>query len=826
MKKRLLYVALLAQLLSVKAQEKSFKDQMVASDEKAPEFAVKDAKISNQFLEFKRAKAWKSKLAANSIFSNPADLDIVNIGGRVRASLVDLDNNIALVAPSGGGLWTFNPVTGTPFVPLDDFGSFLAITDIKQHPNRKKELLIATGDEKHGTVGNGIFKSVDGGKTFEPLESTNPKNDNDFKFLRYIRYAPNAEAIYIASRDKIFKSKDEGKTWTEVFKVNNFGFIHAIDFLNNGKMIVGVDYQGVYTSTTGELGSFVADTKLPFDKAGRDKGYRGVIVAVSPSNRNIAYTVICESKPEVILTIHKTINGGVSWTKVIAPNFPRVSQTSFSMTIGVHPNDPNTVILGNIGWAYSRDGATSWERAAGLEVDYHDIHFHESSPDVAYIGYDQGIGRVDFNKTQMFSIWDNIQKKYVQKQQIEQVELGKKEGFNTTQIYSGDYFPEEYGDSYIEGQQDGGSFAIVNGKSRRVVVGDGGAAFVNKQNPKKAYASAQSGWITRTENALNPLDLNTGKYVRIDGFYKNHPHFVTQFVGNNADGTQLYIPKNNSLERTVNGGDSFTSIFNHELEYPFVTTEDRLNPIVYMVGFDRNARGNDFVRIENAKTTPIIKHRKKVLSSAEVGRVTSITMNPNDRNSVYVTTQLGLAFKITNLDTDTPKSTPINGDIPNVFFNTVIGVKEDPEIVIAGTNIGVFFSTDSGKTWTISNELPYTKVMDLKLRNSDKRLFVFTHGRGAWVVSVLKKSLTVKDFTKSLDLEIYPNPVHKDGVISIKADNNLKFDKVNIYDKNGKKVIVTKNRKHINVSGLSSGVYILHIMKNKRIVFIKKIIVV
>jgi hypothetical protein len=76
------------------------------------------------------------------------------------------------------------------------------------------------------------------------------------------------------------------------------------------------------------------------------------------------------------------------------------------------------------------------------------------------------------------------------------------------------------------------------------------------------------------------------------------------------------------------------------------------------------------------------------------------------------------------------------GDAGNIVFNTVIGVKNKPEIFIAGTNIGLFYSTNSGVNWFLSNELPYTQITDLKLRESDNRLFVFTHGRGTWAVTV------------------------------------------------------------------------------------------
>jgi hypothetical protein len=105
---------------------------------------------------------------------------------------------------------------------------------------------------------------------------------------------------------------------------------------------------------------------------------------------------------------------------------------------------------------HNRWGST-WKKGAGLEVDFHDVHFHASNPNIAYVGYDQGLGRVDFGNYSMQWVWDGAA--YVQESQPNQIELGKKAGFNTSQIYYGDYFPASYGDAYLMGQQDGGSFA-------------------------------------------------------------------------------------------------------------------------------------------------------------------------------------------------------------------------------------------------------------------------------------------------------------------------------------------------------------------------------
>ena len=108
-----------------------------------------------------------------------------------------------------------------------------------------------------------------------------------------------------------------------------------------------------------------------------------------------------------------------------------------------------------------------------------------------------------------------------------------------------------------------------------------------------------------------------------------------------------------------------------------------------------------------------------------------ITVAPNDVNKVYITTSQGDALSITGLEGENSVSSSIRGNLSNVVFNIVLEIPSENGFLIAGTNVGVVYSEDNGTTWVLSNHFPYTQITDLKYRNSDNRLFVFTYGRGA-----------------------------------------------------------------------------------------------
>jgi hypothetical protein len=802
-------------ILSLNAQkENDYRREMRESDEKHERREQVKAYPSD-YESYKKAKAWNMKTGGSTLFSNAADLDIAGIGGRVRSILVDKTHGIALVAPAGGGIWSFDPATNSNFKPLNDFGNFMATTTLSQDPFNYNHIIAATGDEHNGCPGVGLFESLDGGKTFSLMTNPKPDATNDFAYIRFVKFSPKTQnTIYMATRYKLYKSTNAGASWTLVFTSLNYNQIHAVDFLTNEGVIISVDSEGLYTSSTGN--SFSLITKdIPNDAKGTGVDMAGVVVATHASNRNIAYTLFTGTNNYC----YKTINGGTSWTSVSMPTiYP--SQTWYCLAIGIHPNNPNIVACGGIGWAYTINGGTTWTSGAGFEVDFHEVYFHPSNPDMAYIGYDQGFGSANFAKYVDTYDWDGTQ--YVLVNQVEQLEIGKNKGFNTTEIYYGDYFPEAYGDAYIEGQQDGGCFIKTKDTERRIVVGDGGSIFINKQNPNIAFASTQYGNIKKNVTALGPT---YSAYTTTGSYYNNHTNFITQYVGNNVDGNQLYFSSKTNIDRTLDGGANYSSIAAHSLSYVVLASQNSQNPVVYAYGLNKLSveYNSDIIRIGSAATTPQVTTLSGIVTYQEGYQPDHMNVDPNDENTLYGTTTSGNAFKVSNTN-GTPLKTSIKGDIPNVTFNTVIGIKNKVNLLIAGTNIGMFSSQDGGTTWTLCNLIPYTQVTDLKFRESDNRLFVFTYGRGAWAITLNTEAVDVKDplNLSASPINILPNPATE--FISIEAPQALTYT-LNMYDVAGNKVLSSKNSSKINVSHIKSGNYIVHLENEEGIKHIQKIVI-
>ena len=814
--KKLLQFALICTFgYQLSAQTNVYKEEMIESGEKAvkPEYQ----KSTDDYKSFLRSRAWKVGAATSSIFTNPADLDIPSIGGRVRSVLVDKTNNISLVAPSGGGLWTFNPTDGSNFNAIDDLGSFLPITDIAQDPNNPQHILVGTGDEIHNTVGNGLFESTDGGQTFSVISSTEPDGSNGYNYIRFVRFEPGSSTtLYIASGDKLYKSTNSGFAWTEVY--DGSGGIRSIDFYKNNKIVISVANDGFYASATGNLNSFAKQS------TGLPANVTTALISVHAANRDIAYGFFIDNDTQK--GIYKTTNGGNNWIKQGDVTFS-TGQAWFSVALGVHPTNPNILFAGSIGAGFSTDGGVTWNANTDFEVDFHSVHFNESAPDVAYVGYDQGFGSIDFGNSQEVTEWQvvNGQWEQVTYDKFNQIELGKKPGFNTTQIYYGDYFPEAYGDAYIEGQQDGGSFGSTANRQTRIRVGDGGSVFINKQSPNNAMASTQRGRIGKATDATTPnyTDYNNA----VDGILNDHPHFITQFAGNNADGNQVYMLSNSQLKRTKDFGTTFTDIAavdknSDGFSSGIVAVQNAVNPVVYVVC------NKHIIVVNNAATSPSASTKMDVLDQTWVwggplpdGNPDRVTVDPNNPYTIYVTTTRGKAYKVSALNTNSPVKEDIKGDIPDVNFNSVKALDNEANVLIAGTNVGLYFSLDAGTTWTLSNEIPHTQVTDLKYRVSDKRLFVFTYGRGAWATTI---DLNVVGLADKLQSQIIVSPNPATDFVSVSSENQ-EIEKMIVYDVSGNEVASGVDQ--IVTSHLTEGTYIVHALDSQnKIIGTEKISIV
>jgi hypothetical protein len=125
-------------------------------------------------------------------------------------------------------------------------------------------------------------------------------------------------------------------------------------------------------------------------------------------------------------------------------------------------------------------------------------------------------------------------------------------------------------------------------------------------------------------------------------------------------------------------------------------------------------------------------------------------IDPNNKFTAYITFSSfsppagQQIFKTTNLNDPVPTWTASSNGIPTVPISALVVDPQDSNSVFAGTDIGVYHSSDGGANWTpYGTDLPRVAVFDLKLSNIQRVLRIATHGRGIWEIGVAGRQLPV-----------------------------------------------------------------------------------
>jgi len=101
-------------------------------------------------------------------------------------------------------------------------------------------------------------------------------------------------------------------------------------------------------------------------------------------------------------------------------------------------------------------------------------------------------------------------------------------------------------------------------------------------------------------------------------------------------------------------------------------------------------------------------------------------------------------FKTTNLNDPAPTWTPSSNGIPQVPVSSIAVDPQDSTSLYAGTDIGVYHSSDGGANWTpLGAGLPRVAVFDVKISNVQRYLRIATHGRGIWEIGIPGRQLPV-----------------------------------------------------------------------------------
>ena len=444
--------------------------------------------------------------------------------------------------------------------------------------------------------------------------------------------------------------------------------------------------------------------------------------------------------------LRKSIDGGATWSSPLAGgNAFCGGQCFYNIALAIDPTNANNILLGgNVASsvsgnpcsrriARSADGGTSFTNTPSTtHADSHVVVYAPSNPSIAYLGNDGGI----FKSSDAGATWISLNNTQ----------------FSATQFQSLALHPIDR-EFMIGGTQDNGTelrrpdatWVMSDG-------GDGGYALIDQNATDTTNVtmyhtffnnSSQIGFARSTNGSSWPNRfgcVSSGSSFTPNGitcsdlvlFYApmalgpGNPN--TLYFGTD----RLYRSTDRGVTMSVVSQAPFTSPTSALTTIAISPQDDNVRIVGTRTGrvFATTTGANPLTEVTGASFT----------GSRAVGRA---VIDPNNPNIAYVTfggygvTAGRHVWKTTNLGGGAATWVESGNGIPDVPVNAFVVDPQDSNNLFAGTDIGVYNSTDGGANWTpYGTGLPRVAVFDIAIQNPSRILRIATHGRGIWEITV------------------------------------------------------------------------------------------
>ena len=756
-----------------------------------------------------------------------------------------------------GGIWKTNN-GGHSWIPLGDDLPLMKVSDIAVDPENTDILYIALSDYayvaldvthrgRYNGFGLGIFKSMDGGVTWEQTSlARDPKNKELSLMMGIIIHPEETNKLIAAGTTGIFVSDDAGETWTNtsdlmIWDIKQDPEEPNVIYITSGYLPdVNINsYAAVFKST--DFGK--TWTKLNIDIPQQEEVKRTEL-AISDSDPNYIYAINV-GEDDGFHSFYKSTNSGLDWQlqmdKTNGPNLlgwylgdstDLGGQGIYDLTLLVNADDPNTVYSGGVNKWGTTDGGKTWnlvtlwnqEVGFSLHADHHCAKYNPLN-ERYYFCHDGGI-----TYTEEVLIGDNKKVLEVAMDSTETVKYNLPtkwvditSGLAITEFYRLDV-NQHNSSQVMAGAQDNAAFYFDDGFWINCIGGDVMQTMINFNNPEIIYGSLYYGILAKSyiggrDEYPDEVDLCD----TISRKEKEKGEWVTPFFMHPNDPETIYSGFGN-LWKSTDGGISW----NKKSNFPKMAQEDYPTPI-FSMGYCYNKPEN------------IVIYKKLFLSYGEVGQL----WKTNDEGDNWANISYGLPldkFYINDIAVNNDKPDEmvivmsgfvenekvyftkdggktwinISKNLPNLPVNAVAH-QPNSSIYYIGTDNGVYYISDFESEWIEFDEnLPNTLVSDLVINPKSNKIFASTFGRGIWENTLVQIS-DVVDISNSTDIKVSPNPVIDN--LLIQFTNPFTDFKVVIIDIMGR-IVYNMNNKNFADNNLNikldipSGVYFLKIIDN------------
>ena len=809
-----------------------------------------------------------------------------NVGGRTRALAMDiLDENILFAGGASGGMFR-STNGGQSWVMTTDPNQLHNVTCVSQDKRAGKENIWyfgsgeLTGSSASGGEayygGNGIYKSVDGGLSWDSLSvtATNTNSfDSNFDFIWNIETDPSNDSldvVYAATYGTIYRSENGGATWVKELGGGST-YYNNIEVTSSGAVYAtlssdGLD-KGIWHSLDGQNWTNITDSLFP-------PIYGRIAIGVNPSNENEVYFLAAETdnhgqhtdvffNGETWTSLWKYDSSDSSWVN-LSSNIPANQSTSFDnfnaqrgydLLVKVHPTDPNTVYIGGTNLWRSTDGFTTpnntmiiggyfigslegdgnWGVYPNHHPDQHDLLFLPSDANVILSATDGGV----FKSIDTFA------------DTVEWTSLNN--GYYTSQLYGVSISRNANSDVMHGGFQDNGNFVTFNASVQAIwnmpFNGDGCFGGI-ADNEEDFYLTIQRGVMYKMKldnngerlafNRMDPLSVDSNDYMFINPLVMDKNSDILYMAAGNKlwrNNDIVNIPYNNSHTKNDFGWEMFSDTIPNPTMI-ITTIETSVNPanVVYL-----GTKYKKIFRIDNAHAGDPAMVELPYPFTGSNSYVYDIAVNPDNADEVMIVYSNYSVYSLfhsmdggqswNKIAGNLEQNPSGSGNSPSCRTAKIIPLGNST-LYLVGTSVGLFGTANLDDVNTVWEQVGATEigavvVEFLEYRANDGLLVVATHGNGIYQtnVSSIGDVLSTDNIIADINLKVFPNPVADRLSLAITLDK-IADAKVIIYDELGRKVGQEHNQKlyfgtntiQLNINDYKSGIYFVSLtIDNKSI---------
>jgi photosystem II stability/assembly factor-like uncharacterized protein len=686
---------------------------------------------------------WPARLSTSALLWTPQGP--IDRGGRARDLVVDPnDPELLLAATGSGGVWksedggtTWRPVTDKLGLPS---GSLVI------NPRNSNTLYYGTGERFHvGGPGAGIYVSHDEGESWKLLTST-----RRWRYIPAIAISPIDSNMLLAAvadpdfpdRSGVYRSVDAGKRWTRVVEGNLLTPSQILFQPNRGTRVLLAVREGIFPN--GESRIMVSDDAGVTWRRSTGVGtmaFTRYIIAYAPSQPQIAFAVSTEGT-------FRSNDGGVSFTK--RPTPMSLGLVSWAGMLWVSPSDPNLLLAGGVSLSRSRDGGSTWQM-----VNYSD----EKARDVGHVDNQAAVSDSSFGHSGNHRVYilndggidrlDDVQATTLRPKGAESLD----HGMQTTEIFA--VAGNSRSGLILGAAQDRGivHINIDSSKSSIDTVGDGVCAIIDPSKPGYQYGCGQFLYVVRIQS--------DGLINLTDSLPDTNPQGIPRA---NFNAPVLLDP--NSPKRMLAGGASLwrsenvrnaTSNAGHQAKW--IAIKPPLLPAFggddgYLISAVAIAYGNsndiwvahnngelfhtrnglarepDWEAADDNEMLDPLPNRwpTRILIDASNTRRVYVAFGGFASGNLWVTDNGGMNWHKASGAGKTA--------LPSAPIWSMAQHPQEPNTLIVGTEVGVYVTRNSGRTWQ-AIRAPFTiAAQDVSFLQGSNTLIVGTFGRGLWTIDL------------------------------------------------------------------------------------------